>query len=184
MTLLPDLPQNAVLLDLLRGQGVPQEHGEFVYEGWALHTHPDLVERLEDLAPQWPVLPAFGVPVLAAKGVAAVVAQGMGTLLVRLPEAPPELLEPAAPCPPLTDPGQGWYPVCPWQSELPSAESKRLLSLLVQHALSYAASLSEDGSIDRQDRPVQAPGERRDKATGRRRGKGGSSRQRGRGRGR
>ncbi|MFF3595237.1 hypothetical protein [Kitasatospora indigofera] len=184
MTLLPDLPQNAVLLDLLREQGVPQEHGDFVYEGWALHTHPDLVERLEDLAPRWPVLATFGVPVLAAKGIAAVVALGMGTLLVRLPEAPPELLEPAGPCPPLTDPGQGWYTVCPWQSELPSAESKRLLSLLVQQALSYAGGLAEDGNIDRQGRRVQAPGERRGKTTGRRRGKGGSSRQRGGGRGR
>ncbi|MFD0260422.1 hypothetical protein ACFVH7_19390 [Kitasatospora indigofera] len=184
MTLLPDLPQNAVLLDLLREQGVTQEHGDFVYEGWALHTHPDLVGRLADLAPRWPVLATFGVPVLAAKGIAAVVAQGMGTLLVRLPEAPPELLEPAGPCPPLTDPGQGWYTVCPWQSELPSAESKRLLSLLVQQALSYAGSLAEDGSIDRQGRRVQAPGERRGRTTGRRRGKGGSSRQRGGGRGR
>lgn len=184
MTLLPDLPQNAVLLDLLREQGVPQEHGDFVYEGWALHTHPDLVERLEHLAPQWPVLPTFGVPVLAAKGVAAVVAQGMGVLLVRLPEAPPEVLEPAAPCPPLTDPGQGWYTVSPWQSELPSAESMGLLSLLVQHALSYAASLSEDGGTDRQGRPVQAPGKRGRKAKGSRPSRGRNSRQRGRGRGR
>ncbi|MFF1872681.1 hypothetical protein [Kitasatospora herbaricolor] len=184
MTLLPDLPQNAVLLDLLREQGVPQEHGDYVYEGWELHTHPDLVERLEDLAPRWPVLATFGVPVLAAKGIAAVVAQGMSTLLVRLPEAPPELLKPAAPCPPLTDPGGGWYTVCPWQSELRSAESERLLSLLVQQALSYAASLSEDDSIDWQGRPVQAPGKRRGKVKGRRPSKGGNSRQGRRGRGR
>lgn len=154
MTLPPDLPQNTVLLDLLREQGTPQEHGDFVYEGWELHTHPDLVERLEALAPNCPVLATFGMPVLAAKGIAAVVARGMGVLLVRLPQAPPEFLEPAAPCPPLTDPGQGWYAVCPWQSELPSAESKRLLSLLVQHALSYAASLAENGSTDGQGRPV------------------------------
>ncbi|WP_329329416.1 hypothetical protein [Streptomyces mirabilis] len=170
MTLLPDLPQNAPLLDLLRQQGVPQERGAYVHEGWELHTHPDLVERLEDLAPQWPVLATFGVPVLAGKGIAAVVAWSMGMLLVRLrlPEAPAEPLEPAEPCPPLTDPGQGWYSLCPWQRELPSAESKRLLSLLIQHALSYAASLSEDDSIDWQGRPVLAPGERRGKAKGRR----------------
>ena len=125
-------------------------HGAYAYayEGWELHTHPDLVERLEDLAPRRPALATFGVPVLAAKGIAAVVARGTGVLLLRLPEAPPEPLEPAGPCPPLTDPGQGWYSVCRWQSELPSAESKRLLSLLVQHALSYAASLSQDDGID------------------------------------
>ncbi|MEV0483803.1 hypothetical protein AB0I69_24740 [Streptomyces sp. NPDC050508] len=168
MTLLPDLPQNTALLGLLREQGVGQVHGAYAYEGWELHTHPDLVERLEDLAPRWPVLATFGVPVLAAKGIAAVVARGTGVLLVRLPEAPPEPLEPAGPCPPLTDPGQGWYSVCPWQSELLSAESKRLLSLLVQHALSYAASLSKDNSVDWQGRPVQAPDTRGGKAKGRR----------------
>jgi hypothetical protein len=180
MTLLPNVPQNRALLDLLRKQGVAQVHGAYAYEGWELHTHPDLVERLEDLAPRWPVLATFGMPVLGAKGIAAVVAWGMGMLLVRLPEAPPEPLEPAGPCPPLTDPGQGWHSVCPWQSELCSAESKRLLSLLVQHALSYAASLSEDDSIDWQGRPVQAPDTHSGKAKGRRpsKHKGGRGRRR------
>ncbi|WP_392973678.1 hypothetical protein [Streptomyces sp. LN245] len=170
MTLLADLPQNTALLDLLRQQGVPQEHGAYVYEGWELHTHPDLVDRLENLAPQWPVLATFGVPVLAGKGIAAVATWGMGMLLVRLPQAPAEPLEPAEPCPPLTDPGQGWYSLCPWQSELPSAESRRLLSLVIQHALSYGASLSQDDSSDGQGHPVQAPDRRRGKAKGRRQG--------------
>ncbi|MDA5281206.1 hypothetical protein [Streptomyces sp. Isolate_45] len=76
MTLLPNLPQNTVLRDLLRQQGVPQERGAYVYEGCELHTHPDLVERLEDLAPQWPVPATFGMPVLATKGIAAVVGWG------------------------------------------------------------------------------------------------------------
>ncbi|SEM69032.1 hypothetical protein [Streptacidiphilus jiangxiensis] len=182
MTALPNLPQNTTLLDLLRAQGVPQERGAYAYEGWELHTHPDLVERLVDLAPRWPVLATFGVPVLAAKGIAAVVACGMGMLLVRLPEVPTEPLESAAPCPPLTDPGQGWYSVCPWQGELSSVESKRLLSLLVQHALSYAASLSEDDSIDWQGRPVQAPSTRSGKVKGRRPSRDTGSRQGGRGR--
>lgn len=182
MTLLPDLPQNTALLNLLRQQAVPQERGAYVYEGWELHTHPDLVERLEDLAPQWPVLATFGMPVLAAKGIAAVVAFSMGILLVRLPEAPAGPLKPAKPCPPLMDPGQGWYSLCPWQSKLPSTESKRLLTLLIQHALSYAASLSEDDSIDWRGRPVQAPGRRRAKAKSRRRHRDKGRRQGGRGR--
>ncbi|MFJ6486710.1 MULTISPECIES: hypothetical protein [unclassified Streptomyces] len=182
MTALPNLPQNTSLVDLLRAQGVPQERGAHSYEGWELHTHPDLVERLEDLVPRWPVLATFGVPVLAAKGIAAVVAWSMDTLLVRLPEAPTELLKPASPCPPLTDPGQGWYSVCPWQGELSSMESKRLLSLLVQQSLSYAASLSEDDSIDWQGRPVQAPGTRSGKVKGRRTSRDTGGRQGGRGR--
>ncbi|MGQ4436394.1 MULTISPECIES: hypothetical protein [unclassified Streptomyces] len=76
MTLLPDLPQNRALLDLLRQQGVLQERGAYVYEGWELHTHPDLVERLEDLAPRWPLLATSGVPMLAGKGIVAVVEGG------------------------------------------------------------------------------------------------------------
>ncbi|MFC1408770.1 hypothetical protein ACEZCY_05675 [Streptacidiphilus sp. N1-12] len=183
MTLLPDLPQNTVLLDLLREQGVPEERGTYAYEGWQLHTHPDLIERLEDLAPHWPVLATFGVPVLAAKGIAAVAARGTGILVVRLPEAPPELLEPAAPWAPLTDPGQGWYSVCPWQSGLRSADSQRELSLLVRHALTHAASLSKDADTDWQGRPVQgAPGKSSGKAKGRRPSKDQGSRQGGRGR--
>jgi hypothetical protein len=170
---LPDLPQNTALLDLLRQEGVPEERGAYAYEGWELHTHPDLVERLEDLAPQWPVLATFGVPVLAAKGIAAVVAKGTDTLLVRLPEAPAEPLKAAERCPPLTDPGEGWYALSPWQGELPSAESRRLLSLVIQHALSYAASLSADASTDWRGRPVQAQ-------RGRQRGRGRQRRRRGR----
>ncbi|MBD0746652.1 hypothetical protein [Streptomyces sp. CBMA152] len=176
MMLLPNLPQNTALLDLLREQSVPQERGGYADEGWELHTHPDLVERLEDLAPRWPVLASFGVPVLAANGIAAVVAVGTGVLLVRLPEAPPEPLEPAEPCPPLTDPGQGWYAVCPWQNELSSAESKRLLSLLVQHALTYAASQSAVDSIDWQEKPGTQSG----KSQGRRPSKRTTRRSRGR----
>lgn len=53
MTLLPGRPQNTALLDLLRQRGVPQERGAYVYEGWELHTHPDLVERLASGRPSW-----------------------------------------------------------------------------------------------------------------------------------
>ncbi|MYS13448.1 hypothetical protein [Streptomyces sp. SID4982] len=182
MTLLPDLPQNAALLALLREQGVAQEGGAYAYDGWELRTHPDLVERLEDLAPGWPVLWAFGVPVLAAKGVAAVVARGTGLLLVRLSERPAEPLKPGQPCPPLTGQGEGWYPLCPWQSELTSSESQRLLSLQIRHALTYAASLSDDDSTDWQGRPVQAAGGRTGKAKGRRPSRNQDKRRGGRGR--
>lgn len=157
MTQLPDLPQNSELLNLLRRWGVPHKPCGCDYEGWELHTHPDLVQRLADLAPRWPVLATFGVPVLAAKGIAAALARGTGTLLVRLPETPPASLKPARPCPPLTDPDGDWYALDPWQSELPSAESERLLARVIQHALTYAASMSDDDSVDWRGRPAQAP---------------------------
>lgn len=127
MTQLPDLPQNAAFLNLLRQWGVPHKPGGCDYAGWELHTHPYLVERLVDM------------------------------LLVRLPKAPAASLDPARPCPPLTDPVGDWYSLDPWQNALPSAESKRLLSLVIKHALSYAASLSEDKSVDWRGRPVPAP---------------------------
>ncbi|MFG1807269.1 hypothetical protein [Streptomyces sp. NPDC049040] len=153
MTLLPDLPQNAALLEQLRAQGVPQRHGDYAYEGWELHAHPELAERLADLAPHCPILAVYGLPVLAADGIAAVVARGTSALLVRLPEAPPEILERAAPYPPLTDPGRGWYTVSPWQRELGLAASKRLLSQLVRRALTHAARLAQNGGTDRQGPP-------------------------------
>ncbi|MGC4998384.1 hypothetical protein [Streptomyces sp. DT195] len=161
-----------------------QERSVHAYEGWELHTHPDLVERLEDLAPRWPVLAAFGLPVLAAKGIAAVVAWGTDMLLVRLPERPAEPLKPGAPRPPLTGPGEGWYSLCPWQSELSSSESERLLSLQIRHALTYAASLSDDDSTDWQGHPVRAAGGRtgKAKAKGRRPSRNQNGRQGGRGR--
>lgn len=140
MTSLPDLPENAALLALLRSRGVPQEGGDYAYEGWELHTHPDLLARLNELAPHSAPLPTFGVPVLATRGVAAVAAWGTDTLLLRLPSAP--VLERAAACPPLTDPGQGWYAVSAWQSELSSAQSARLLTRLVSDALVHAAALA------------------------------------------
>ncbi|MFF4783542.1 hypothetical protein ACFY3E_19825 [Streptomyces griseorubiginosus] len=145
------------MLKLLRRRGVPHKPGGCDYEGWELHTHPDLVQRLADLAPQWSVLATFGVPVLAAKGIAAALAQGTGTLLVRLPEAPTASLTPARPCPPLTDPSGDWYSLDPWQGELPSVESKRLLARVIQHALSHAASMSDDDSVDWRGHPVQDP---------------------------
>ncbi len=51
-----NLPQNTALLDLLRAQAVLEERGAYADEGWESHTHPDLVERLQQLAPGRSVL--------------------------------------------------------------------------------------------------------------------------------
>jgi hypothetical protein len=48
---------------------------------WQLHTHPDLIGRLRDLAPGWPVTAAYGVAILAGEGIAAVVALGTDYLV-------------------------------------------------------------------------------------------------------
>jgi hypothetical protein len=49
---LPDLPQNASLLDFLRSQASPPSGpGDYALGAWQLHTHPDLMDRLCELAP-------------------------------------------------------------------------------------------------------------------------------------
>jgi hypothetical protein len=184
MTGLSAVAQNTALLDLLRGQGVPQAGGSYCYDGWVPHTHPDLIDRLEGLAPDWPILPTYGVPVIAAKGIAGAAALSTSTLLLRLPEAPPEDLEVSWPWEPLTDPGQEWYSVDAWQTGLRSPEGTRRLSLLVMHALTHAASLATADGTDWRGHPVQAPAERGGRGPVRRRGTGRDrgSRQGGRGR--
>ncbi len=138
---LPDLPQNAELLVFLRGQAAPPRlaDGFDDYGGFEPHSHPDLISRLEQLAPQWPILPVYGVSVLAYEGVAAVVALSMEHLLFRLPAAPSDL-EQATPIPPLTD--TGWHAVSAWQSDLPSAEGVQRLSALTRAALDRARDLA------------------------------------------
>lgn len=43
---LPDLPQNAALLEFLREQASPPSGpGDYTLGSWQLHTHPDLIGR-------------------------------------------------------------------------------------------------------------------------------------------
>jgi hypothetical protein len=139
---LPDLAQNASLLGFLRGQAsLPKLGSADALGAWEMHTHPDLMGRLSELAPGWPLTAAYGVPLLACEGVAAVVALGTGWLAVRIDRLPPgiQTLEPS---PAWTFAGGDWHIVDPWQGQLSSADGTRLLRGLVRDALSYAASLA------------------------------------------
>ncbi|MGW2562905.1 hypothetical protein ACWCXB_27380 [Streptomyces sp. NPDC001514] len=136
---LPDLPQNAALLEFLRAQASPPSGPhDWTLGEWQLHTHTDLWGRLTRLVPGHPLHAAYGVPVLAHEGIAAAVVLGMGTLLVRLP-SPPHSLKAGGPRPPLTD--HGWQSVDPWQSHLLSAEGDRRLSGVLRGALAHAREL-------------------------------------------
>lgn len=146
---LPDLPQNASLLDFLRSQASPTGgNGDYALGAWQLHTHPDLIGRLRELAPGWPLAAAYGVPLLACQGIAAVVALGTGWLAVRIDPLPHgvETLEPA---PAWTFAGGDWHIVDPWQGQLSSAAGTRVLRDLVSGALSYAASIAGKRSQQR-----------------------------------
>jgi hypothetical protein len=83
---LPDIPQNGSLLSFLRSQASPPSGPGRAYAlgAWELHTHPDLMDRLCELAPGWPLAAAYGVPLLVFEGVAGVVALGTDWLAVRI----------------------------------------------------------------------------------------------------
>ncbi|MER6159633.1 hypothetical protein ABT147_29475 [Streptomyces sp. NPDC001868] len=136
----PEHPQNAALLDFLRAQGAPPTGpNDYALGEWQLHTHPDLLDRLAQLAPHAPLHAAYGVPVLAHEGIAAAAALGTATLLVRLPAVPADL-KADIPIPSLAE--HGWQAVNAWQSELPSAEGTRRLSDAVQGALANVRDLT------------------------------------------
>lgn len=151
---LPDLPSNSVLLGFLRHQArLPDGPGDYVLNGWQLHTHPDLQARLQEVAPCVPVLGVYGVPVLASDGVAAAMAIGTDTLLLRLPEFPTDL-ELGPPLPPLTD--GDWYSIDAWQADTPSAIGQQRLADLVCEALRYAGRLAVRGRTNQRSRPRRA----------------------------
>ncbi|HUR24576.1 MAG TPA: hypothetical protein VM327_00990 [Candidatus Thermoplasmatota archaeon] len=103
-------PQNAALHRLLEKQGVKGTGDLYDLDGWQLHTHPDLCERLQSLCP--PCYGGrFGVPVLTAgNGIHFAVAMGTSTLAFRLgPESGGREFPEA---------GLGWVAVDPWQTPL------------------------------------------------------------------
>ncbi|WP_431676773.1 hypothetical protein [Kitasatospora sp. KL5] len=142
---LPDLPANADLLAFLRRRACPPGGPNDLALGpWQLHTHPDLYERLAELAPHHPLHAAYGVPVLAAEGgAAAATALGTGILLVRLPQIPAHLAA-REPLPPLTD--RGWHTVTPWSPRgLTGRQADDRLSALLREALAHATALTGRG---------------------------------------
>jgi hypothetical protein len=141
---LPVVPANAALLDYLRAQALlPSGPDDYALGFWQLHTHPDLMGRLRDLAPGWPLTAAYGVPLLARDGVAAVVAFGTGWLAIRVGYLPPDI-ETVEPNPAWSFAGDGWKFISPWQSQLPAADGTRVLRDLVSAALAHAASIAGD----------------------------------------
>ena len=139
---LPDLPQNATLLDYLRSQASPPSGpGDYTLGTWQLHTHPDLLGRLLELAPGWPLTAAYGVPLLASDGIAAVAAFGTDFLAIRIRNLPPGI-DTENPAPEWAFTRDDWRIISPWQSHLPSAESTRTLRELVSAALAHSASLA------------------------------------------
>jgi len=108
-------PKSAALESLLRKQGVKGTGDVYDLDGWQLHTHPDLCERLQSLNP-FCCHGLYGVPVLASdRGVLFGVATGTSLLALRLPE--PEFMEAkVAGGRVYTEGGEGWIAVDPWNT--------------------------------------------------------------------
>ena len=139
---LPELPQNAKLLDYLRSQASPPTGpDDYTLGPWQLHTHPDLISQLRALAPGHPLTAAYGIPILAADGIAAVVAHGTDWLIIRLHHLPPGVQTEDHPAWTLAQDGD-WHIISPVQDQLPGPEYARTIRQLVTDALTHAASLA------------------------------------------
>jgi hypothetical protein len=141
---LPDVPQNAALLEYLRGQACPPSGpDDYTLGSWQLHTHPDLIAALRELAPGWPLTAAYGVPLLASEGIAAVVALGTDWLAFQIDELPPGVeTEDDPPSEWLSFTRDGWHILSVVQERIPRGEVGPTLRMLVAAALAHAASLA------------------------------------------
>jgi len=133
---LPDSALNRDLLDYLRHRAQPGAGSSYDLDGWELHVHPDLIERLGDIAgsPK-AVVPLYGVVIVVVRDIAVAMASDTNTLLLRLP-SPPEDVKAGVPIEPLCS--NGWQAVSPWQSDLPSAVGLSRLRALLQEARDHA----------------------------------------------
>lgn len=137
-----DLRPNRELVAHLRRDARPRQPGDpYPFGDWRLRTHPDLMERLQEVAPDGhQVVPLYGAAVLAANRVVAVAAWGTGLLLVRHPSVPPTMTAAVDAPPPLA--GRGWRAVRPWRDDLPDEAELRQLRDVVAAALRHAAKLT------------------------------------------
>jgi len=131
---LPDVPANRELIEFLRHQARPGKADRWDLDGWETHVHPDLQERMRELAGD--AVPVHGLLAVLVDGIGVALALGTGTVLLRLP-APPPGVRPDRPVPPLS--GRGWYAVDVW-----ATDHARLAGAL-REARAYAADPGERG---------------------------------------
>jgi hypothetical protein len=132
-----DHPANEDLLEFLEGQAEPS--GSMDLDGFELHAHPDLAERLIVLAGELDEVPSgwhavYGVPALATShGVLYAFAIGAGGIGLRLPH---DSLHPHLNRHELDLPG--WTVIDAWQSQLPGRVARERVreAVLAAHAAS------------------------------------------------
>jgi hypothetical protein len=131
--------ENGDLLVSLRSQAVWHATLQpYDLDHYQLHTHPDLVERLEELGHDCPakLLPVYGISLLVRSGDRPfALAVGTGALLVKLSEVPEGL----SGCDlPTWFSAAGWVGVDPWQSDLQGELATERLRLCIRAACAAA----------------------------------------------
>ena len=123
-------PRNEGVIAALRPRATSREgRGPSAWnlDGYELHTHPDVGERLEELVaavPRVRVVPLLGYICAARDDVVVAVGEGTGRLALRLATAA---------CPPELEPqdhpefGDDWCAVEIWQTDLPTERGRELL---------------------------------------------------------
>ena len=130
-------PANTVLLASLKRQAVvptDTQVSPWDIDGFELHTHPDLIERLRELGEggERDVTAVYGIAVLVRPiGRPFAIAVGTRTLLLGLSEQPDDVVVSEMPA---WFSAAGWVGVNAWQSELPSADGTERLRRWVRRA--------------------------------------------------
>ncbi len=133
-----DRPENAAILARLREAAEPATSAYRLGE-WELHAHPDLCERLDDVAPDGRRVEVYGLPGRASPGgVLYAVARGTSGILLRLPAGSARDAVLANGGAVATDIDSDWVRADAWLTDVPSAAGRALLAGWVKAARSAA----------------------------------------------
>lgn len=132
-------PENAAIARVA-GPGARARPGEpYAIDGWELRAHPDLEERLRQLAegpPGASVAVLRGLPVIVDRdGIVCVAAAGTSGLLLRLADGPARdaVLANGGEAQPAI--GPDWVRADPWLSDVPATAGTAMLRSWVEAAL-------------------------------------------------
>jgi hypothetical protein len=120
--------ENATLLMRLRASAEPAR-SEYRLGEWELHAHPDLCERLDEVAREGHRIELYGCPGRSSRlGVVYALAAGIDTILLRLPagRARDAVLDNEGSI--ATEYGPNWVAANAWLTEIPRTDGTALLT--------------------------------------------------------
>lgn len=132
------VPANRAVLQVLRDRAIARPHDDpWALDGFELHTHPDLHERLDQVAAGQPggrSVGLYGVPVLIAADVVYAIAAGTSRIHLRIAPGATrdEVVRHGGDAAPAF--GPEWVGADAWLSDLPSAAGTQLLASWVAAA--------------------------------------------------